>query len=73
VWSVQRLHGEAKTFAQNDAFWPERLRVSRRHGGRLVSPLLVRRYVRSGTAERLVNRALGGAYALVGKRPRRTA
>ena len=29
-----------------DDFWPERLAVSRRHGRRLVSPLLIRRYVR---------------------------
>ena len=38
VWSVQRIHDDAKTMSQYDAFWPERLRVSRRHGGRLVSP-----------------------------------
>ena len=44
-------------------FWPERLTVSRRHGGRLVSPLLIRRYVRSPRAQRAVGRAVSAAYA----------
>jgi glycosyltransferase involved in cell wall biosynthesis len=70
VWALQRIHDEAKSRAQFDAFWPERLRVSRRHGGRLLSPLLVGRYVRQGTAQRLVNRLLGGAYAAAGRRRR---
>ena len=54
-----------------DDFWPERLAVSRRHGGRLVSPLLIRRHVRSPAAQRLVGRAVAGLYALAGKRGRR--
>ena len=70
VWSIHRIHGEAKTIAQGDRFWPERLRVSRRHGGRLVSPLLIARYVRSPSARRLVGRAVSAAYVLAGKRPR---
>jgi glycosyltransferase involved in cell wall biosynthesis len=70
VWSVQRIHEEAKTVRSYDEFWPERLAVSRRHGGRLISPLLVRRYVRSPHAQRVVLRAAAAAYALVGKRPR---
>jgi GT2 family glycosyltransferase len=69
VWSVQRIHDDAKTMAQYDEFWPERLLVSRRHGGRLVSPLLLRRYLPSPGARRLVGRAVSGAYALAGKRP----
>ena len=69
VWSVQRIHDDAKTVSQRDEFWPERLKVSRRHGGRLVSPLLIRRYVRPPAAQRVIGRAVSGAYALAGKRP----
>ena len=68
VWALQRIHGEAKTIRRYDDFWPERLAVSRRHGGRLVSPLLIRRYVRSERGRRLVGRAVGAAYARAGKR-----
>src|SRR5439155_9928846 len=68
VWAVQRLHDDAKTIRHYDDFWPERLTVSRRHGGRLLSPLLIRRYVRSGGAQRVVLRAVGGVYALAGRR-----
>ena len=69
VWAIQRLHAGAKSLVQYDEFWPERLLVSRRHGGRLVSPLLIRRYVPS-PGQRLVSRAVSGVYALAGKRPR---
>jgi glycosyltransferase involved in cell wall biosynthesis len=68
VWAVQRLHADAKTATRD--FWPERLAVSRRHGGRLVSPLVVRRYVRSPAAERVVGRGVSAVYAALGKRPR---
>jgi glycosyltransferase involved in cell wall biosynthesis len=71
VWGTQRIHDQAKTIRSYDDFWPERLAVSRRHGGRLVSPLLIRRYVRAPGAQRLVSRAVGGVYALAGKRGRR--
>jgi len=69
VWSVQRIHDDAKSISQYSEFWPERRKVSRRHGGRLVSPLLIRRYVRPPAAQRVVGRAVSGAYALAGKRP----
>jgi glycosyltransferase involved in cell wall biosynthesis len=69
VWGVQRLHAEAKTLRHYDDFWPERLAVSRRHGGRLVSPLLIDRYLRSPRARRAAVRAAAVAYALAGKRP----
>jgi glycosyltransferase involved in cell wall biosynthesis len=68
VWGVQRLHGEAKT-VRVDA-WPERLAVSRRHGGRLVSPLLIDRYLRSPGTRRAATHAAAAAYALVGRQPR---
>jgi len=70
VWSVQRFHAEAKTIRRREDFWPERLAISRRHGGRLVSPLLIRRYVRIPRAQRVAMRAAAAAYALAGKRPR---
>jgi glycosyltransferase involved in cell wall biosynthesis len=71
VWGVQRIHDEAKTIRQYDDFWPERIAVSRRHGGRLISPLVIRRYVHSEPAQRFAIRAAAAAYALAGKRPGR--
>jgi glycosyltransferase involved in cell wall biosynthesis len=68
VWGVQRIHEEAKTVRRSDDFWPERLRVSRRNGGRLVSPLLINRYIRSQRGRRIANRVAGAAYALAGRR-----
>lgn len=70
VWAVQRIHDEAKTVRQHEDFWPERLAISRRHGGRLVSPLLIARYLRKTRAQRLAMRAAAAAYTLAGKRPR---
>ena len=70
VWAIQRIHDDAKTIRQYDDFWPERLAVSRRHGGRLLSPMLITRYVRQPYARRVAVRAVGAAYALAGKRPR---
>lgn len=69
VWALQRIHDEAKTTRYD--FWPERLLVSRRHGGRLVSPLLIRRHVRSSRAQSVALRAAAAAYMLAGKRPSR--
>ena len=69
VWAIQRLHDDAKTMRHFDDFWPERLAVSRRNGGRLVSPLLISRYVREPHAQRVAVRAVAAAYALAGRRP----
>jgi hypothetical protein len=70
VWSVQRIHADAKTIRRHEEFWPERIAVSRRHGGRRVSPLVIQRYVRSPGPQRLVMRAVGAVYALAGRRGR---
>jgi glycosyltransferase involved in cell wall biosynthesis len=70
VWGTQRLHDEAKSMRADP--WPERLAVSRRHGGRRLSPLAVRRYVRRPRLQRLVNRSAALAYALTGERPSRS-
>jgi glycosyltransferase involved in cell wall biosynthesis len=68
VWGTQRLHAEMKTLTIDP--WRERIAVSRRHGGRLVSPLWIKRHVRSPGAQRVVARAASTVYALAGKRPR---
>jgi glycosyltransferase involved in cell wall biosynthesis len=70
VWGIQRLHGDAKTVRIDP--WSERLAVSRRHGGRRLSPLAVRRYVRRPRLQRMVTRTAGIAYALAGQRPNRS-
>jgi glycosyltransferase involved in cell wall biosynthesis len=71
VWGVQRIHPEAKTVRSRDDFWPERLTVSRRHGGRLLSPLLVRRYVRADRPRSVIMRVVSLAYRLGGDRSAR--
>ncbi len=71
AWAVQRIHDDTKTTVRYEDFWPERLEISRRHGGRMISPLLVRRYVRSPRAAHAVNRAVAAGYALLGRRPTR--
>lgn len=65
VWGLQRLHREAKSGRIDP--WAERLAVSRRHGGRLLSPLTVRRYVKNPTLRRLLTRALDASYAVAGR------
>jgi glycosyltransferase involved in cell wall biosynthesis len=70
VWALQRIHNDAKTVRHYDDFWPERLAVSRRHGGRLVSPLLISRYIPASPARRVAVRAAAAAYALAAKRAR---
>jgi glycosyltransferase involved in cell wall biosynthesis len=70
VWGVQRLHDEAKSVRADP--WPERLAVSRRHGGRRLSPLAVKRYVRQPQLQRFATRSAAFAYALAGKRPARS-
>jgi glycosyltransferase involved in cell wall biosynthesis len=70
VWSIQRIHEGAKSMRHYNDFWPERLAVSRRHGGRVLSPLFVNRYVRSTRARAAINRALGVGYAAIGRRAR---
>jgi glycosyltransferase involved in cell wall biosynthesis len=70
VWGTQRVHELAKTVRADP--WPERLAVSRRHGGRRLSPLAVKRYVRQPQLQRVVTRSAAIAYALAGGRPSRS-
>jgi glycosyltransferase involved in cell wall biosynthesis len=73
VWSILRRHAAAKTIARGHEFSPERLRVSRKHGGRLLSPLVIRRYVRTERGRRLANLAAAAAYTALGRRRRVSA
>ena len=65
VWGLQRIHAAAKTGRIDP--WPERLAVSRRHGGRRLSPLTIRRYVRQPRLQRLVTRVIGVSYSVAGR------
>ena len=69
VWGIQRAHEAAKTSRFDP--WPERLAVSRRHGGRVLSPLAVSRYVGSPRLRRVITRGVGIAYAVAEGRTRR--
>lgn len=65
VWGLQRIHAEAKTGRLDP--WPERLAVSRRHGGRRLSPLTVRRYVKQPRLQRLITRVIGVSYSIAAR------
>lgn len=47
LWANFRLHGEAKTISEDTRCWPEMLRVHRRDGGSLFSPIFVRYLTRT--------------------------
>ena len=46
LWANFRLHGDAKSVSDDDRCWPEMLRVHRREGGGLVSPLVFKAKIR---------------------------
>lgn len=69
VWGVQRAHKLSKTRRLDP--WGERLAVSRRHGGRILSPLAVSRYVGQPRLRQLLTRTVGAAYAVAEGRSRR--
>ena len=47
LWANFRLHGHAKTISEDDRCWPEMLRVHRRDGGSLFSPIFARYLTRT--------------------------
>ncbi len=46
VWANFRLHGAAKSIAEDDRCWPEMLRIHRRDGGGWLSIIMLRYLVR---------------------------
>ena len=50
LWANFRLHGDAKTIADADRCWPEMLRVCRREGGTVISPIYARYLLRTAAA-----------------------
>jgi glycosyltransferase involved in cell wall biosynthesis len=64
VWAAERRHPGQKTSRHESDFYLEDRRISRAHGGRLVSPMMIRRHLGDGRAARLASRAAAGAYML---------
>lgn len=46
TWANFRLHGDAKTIAEDDRCWPDMLRIHFRNGGTWVHPLVVKYFLR---------------------------
>ncbi|MEW5939155.1 MAG: glycosyltransferase family 2 protein, partial [Chloroflexota bacterium] len=46
TWANFRIHTSGKTIAADDRCWPEMLRVHYRDGGRFVSPIVAKYYLR---------------------------
>ena len=46
VWANFRLHQDSKTMAGDEGFWPEMLKIHRRDGGRRLSIITLKYYLR---------------------------
>ena len=56
LWAAFRLHGEAKSIAADDRCWPEMLRVHYRDGGKVLSPIVFKYWLRKLAAPLLMHR-----------------
>jgi glycosyltransferase involved in cell wall biosynthesis len=45
-WAAFRLHGDSKSIAADDRCWPEMLKVHYRDGGKVLSPIVAKYWVR---------------------------
>jgi len=56
LWAAFRLHGEAKSIAADDRCWPEMLRVHYRDGGKVLSPIVFKYWLRKLASPLLMHR-----------------
>ena len=45
-WAAFRLHGDSKSIAADDRCWPEMLKVHYRDGGKVLSPIVAKYWIR---------------------------
>ena len=62
VWAAERRHPGSKTSRHQGAFWSEDREISRAHGGRVVSPMLIRRFAGHGRLAHVLTRIAAAAY-----------
>jgi glycosyltransferase involved in cell wall biosynthesis len=54
LWASFRLHGDAKSIAADDRYWPVMLRVHYRDGGHFISPIVAKYHIRKLVAPLLL-------------------
>lgn len=73
VWAAERRHPNSKTSRHAGDFYREDRQISRAHGGRLLSPMLIWRYFGTGRRGQLLNRAAAAIYLIRERRFRALA
>jgi len=56
LWAAFRLHGAGKSIAADDRCWPEMLRVHYRDGGKVLSPIVFKYWLRKLASPLLMHR-----------------